>query len=213
MRLYIPGAGRTGRDAWPKQSADNAVFAQFVPHTSKEEQLQHLAQIAPDGPVDVVAHSLGAERAVLALGRGLFQARRLILLEPALYDLARGDEHIEKHISTVTRAHQRSSAGELYGFWEIFRPLFFGGPADPEQWDQEKALAEHFASVSPPWGDGVTGEMIPAEGTIVATGNWNPEYEAIADALSALGARHIHVTGSRHRPQDHQYFEQAVFGG
>lgn len=73
-------------------------------------------------------------------------------------------------------------------------------------------MAEHFASMPLPWGRGITPAMIPAERTVVATGNWNPEYEVIAAALSALGARHVHVTGSAHRPQDHEHFERAVFG-
>lgn len=72
-------------------------------------------------------------------------------------------------------------------------------------------MAQYFATVELPWGHGITAEMIPTSGSVVVTGNWNPEYEAIAAALSARGARHIHVTGSAHRPQDHEHFEQTVF--
>ena len=211
MRLYIHGSGRTGRTAWPQQGSDNAIFTEFRPGASFQEQLENLADLAPHEPVDVLAHSLGAVPAVLALNRGVIQARRLILLEPALFDLARGNQHVEKHISTVHRAHERNAAGDLYGFWEIIRPVFFGSRPNPEEWEKEQSAAQHFVDIPLPWELGIQQEMIPASSTTVVTGNWNPEYEAIAAALSSHGARHIHVSGNAHRPQDHEHFEPAVF--
>lgn len=65
MRLYIHGAGRTGRAAWPHQNDDDAVFADFAPGTSVQQQVQHLTDIAPTEPAEVIAHSLGAVPAVL----------------------------------------------------------------------------------------------------------------------------------------------------
>jgi hypothetical protein len=37
--------------------------------------------------------------------------------------------------------------------------------------------------------------------TLVVTGGWNDEYEAIASRI--VGARHVTLAGHGHRPQDH----------
>lgn len=77
------------------------------------------------GPSFLVAHSLGAVPAAMAYGAGAISASHVVLLEPALYDVARGDGSIERHIGPVTEARQRAAQGDLYGYWQIVGPLMF----------------------------------------------------------------------------------------
>lgn len=46
--------------------------------------------------------------------------------------------------------------------------------------------------------------------TLVVTGGWNDEYEAIAERLARSGAERVELSGSKHRPQDHPGFESAL---
>jgi pimeloyl-ACP methyl ester carboxylesterase len=177
MRLFVHGAGRSGPEAWPNASREGANFASFAPGATVAEQVDHLAAIAPTMPsvsITVVAHSLGAVAAVLASANGAVRADRLVLIEPALYDVARGNPAIERHIEMMTRARSLAAAGDLVGYWRIVRPLMFGGAADPTRWDEERSRAEWFASVPSPWGHGVATEAITSTPTLVVTGGWKP---------------------------------------
>lgn len=62
----------------------------------------------------------------------------------------------------------------------------------------------------PPWGFGIAAADIALTRTIVVTGGWNDEYEAIAAALVAAGAEHHVLTGARHRPQDLPCFDTVL---
>ncbi len=46
--------------------------------------------------------------------------------------------------------------------------------------------------------------------TVVVTGGWNDEYEAVAAALAAVGAQHRVLPGARHRPQDTAEFDAVL---
>jgi len=41
-------------------------------------------------------------------------------------------------------------------------------------------------------------------------GAWNEEYEAIAERLAGVGAKHVQLQGFEHRPQDHADFNPLV---
>jgi hypothetical protein len=51
-------------------------------------------------------------------------------------------------------------------------------------------------------GHGIEAAAITGLPTLVVTGGWNAEYEAIAQALAAAGAEHRVLEGAGHRPQD-----------
>ncbi|GAB3631429.1 hypothetical protein GCM10027421_07820 [Microbacterium shaanxiense] len=148
--------------------------------------------------------------AVLAAASGRLDVAGLVLVEPALYDIARGEHAIERHIAIVTEARAQAAEGELHGFWAIFRPLMFGEAFDVDRWDAERAAAERWASSNVPWGHGVRSGMITGIPTLVVTGGWNDEYETIAGVLTRHGARHIVREGAAHRPQDLPGFATAV---
>ncbi len=185
------------------------MFVDFGSSLTMEAKVDSLAALTPPDAT-VVAHSAGAVPVVLAIAQNRIRVSALVLAEPALYDVARGAPEIERHIEAMTAARRHADAGDLRGFWEIVRPVMFGAPADSEAWGSERELATRFASAELPWGHHVTAGMIADVPTLVVTGGWNAEYEAIASALVAAGAAHITLTGNEHRPQDHPDFERTV---
>ncbi|MBX3092989.1 MAG: alpha/beta hydrolase [Cryobacterium sp.] len=209
MRVYVHGAGSSGRDAWPFAPDEGAVFADLAGMPSVASKLDALAELVPEGAV-VLAHSWGAIPVVLAVAERRIQVARLVLLEPALYDVARGAPAVERHIASMTEARAHASDGRLFEYWSIVRPLMFGGPADRGIWDSEQAVAARFAAIEPPWGYDLAAEMVSGVPTVVITGGWNDEYEAIAAALTSAGAVHRQLVGARHRPQDHPDFERLL---
>ncbi|QAY69631.1 alpha/beta hydrolase [Xylanimonas protaetiae] len=212
MRVFVHGAGRSGREAWPRQSDDDAVFLDLTTVSTMEEKVDVVAAAVPSQGCTVVAHSAGAVPVLLAVKAGAAMPHALVLLEPALYDVARGAAPVEAHIATMSTARERAAQGDLLGFWTIVRPLMFGGPFDVDQWPAERATAEHIAAVEPPWGHGLAASDIDGTPTVVVTGAWNEEYEAIAAALAWRGARHAQMPGHGHRPQDHPDFGQLLDG-
>lgn len=206
-RLYVHGGGRRGAEAWPHVAAPDARFVSFPDGLSVAQQTDALAGDVGPGAL-VFAHSIGAVPVALAARQ--LDAAGLVLIEPALYDLARGHEAIERHIGIVTEARALAAEGDLRGFWAILRPLMFGGPFDEALWDEEQALAERWAHTNLPWGHGVRGRMLDGIPCLVVTGGWNAEYEAIADVLTTRGARRLVLPGAQHRPQDLPGFGAAV---
>ncbi len=209
MRVYVHGSGRTGRDAWPLASLDDAACVDFPTSLSLEQRIVELSAITPP-EATVIAHSAGAIPAILATARGRIDVSALVLVEPALYDIARGVPAVEHHIEAMTSARQSADGDDLLGFWSIVRPMMFGAPADAASWNSERKLAAHFASIELPWGHDVSADMVTGVPTHVITGGWNDEYEAIAAALVTAGASHAQLIGNEHRPQDHPDFERML---
>lgn len=203
------GAGRVGRDAWPLMSQDDALFAELSHDLPFNERARRLARLTPSCAV-MIAHSAGAVTAALAIDRFAVTPEALVLVEPALFDIARGSIAVERHVGAVTDARRYASEGDLFGFWQRFRPMFFGGPADAEAWADEQHIAARFAAMELPWGHGIDAESVGHVPTLVVTGAWNDEYEEIASELTRHGARHVQLTGFQHRPQDSPDFADMV---
>lgn len=205
-RVFVHGAGRRGADAWPSVVDESATFVSFPADAPVSSHVEILAREHLGLDAVVHAHSIGAVPAVLAAAtRG---PAGLVLVEPALYDLVRGEAVVERHIGIVTEARTRAAVGDLRGFWAILRPLMFGGPFDEVRWEAERPLAEHWATTNVPWGHGVRPGMLHGVPTMVVTGGWNDEYELIAARLVEDGAQHAVLTGAQHRPQDLPGFAQ-----
>ena len=77
----------------------------------------------------------------------------------------------------------------------------FGRPAARETWAQDREVAVRLACLEPPWGHGVDAAVFADVPTLVVTGGWNEEYEAIASRLVDEGAEHLRLPDTRHRPQ------------
>ncbi|WP_101845971.1 alpha/beta hydrolase [Zhihengliuella sp. ISTPL4] len=208
-RVFLHGAGRRGIAAWPSQDPESGTFLSFPPDSSISAQADALVASERDRKPNLFAHSIGAVTAVRALADGL-RVSGLVLVEPALYDIARGAAPIERHIAVVTEARARAADDDLYGFWSILRPLMFGGPATRERWEDERAVAQRWATTNLPWGHGIRTRSLHGVPMLVVTGGWNEEYELIGRRLVDVGAHHVVLSGFAHRPQDHPDFPAAV---
>ncbi|QAY61132.1 alpha/beta fold hydrolase [Microbacterium protaetiae] len=208
--VYVHGSGRTGAQAWPTIDPSSGTFVAFDKDAAVPERVAVLEAEHAGSPLTVFAHSLGGVPAALAAHRGVLDVRALVLVEPALYDVARGHSAIERHIAIVTEARAQAAAGDLRAFWALMRPLMFGGPLEVDRWSDERAAAEHWARVTVPWGHGVRPGMLRGIPTLVVTGGWNAEYEAIASVLVDNGGSHQVVAGAQHRPQDLPGFGSVV---
>ncbi|WP_307366138.1 hypothetical protein [Microbacterium sp. W4I4] len=107
-RVHVHGAGRRGADAWPSAREKADEFVSFPPASTVSEQAHLLAQDFGSEPVILYAHSIGAVPVALASGR--VRIAGLVMVEPALYDIARGAESIERHIGIVTEARAQADA-------------------------------------------------------------------------------------------------------
>lgn len=206
-RMYLHSAARMGTSAWPTARSEGL----FVALDTTRAPSAHAADIVEQRPRTtgvVFAHSILGVSATLAAPA--LAPSALVLVEPALYDLVRGETSIERHIAAVTEARSLAAGGDLRGFWAILRPLMFGGPFEAARWDHERAVAEHWSAVPLPWGNGVRDRMLADTPKLVITGAWNAEYEAIARHLVTLGATHLALEGAQHRPQDLPGFVPAV---
>lgn len=210
VRFYVHGAGRAGREAWPQQPDAGAVFADHSACSHMTRKADVVGEQCPRGDVVVIAHSLGAVPAALAYTVGNLTPSHVVLLEPALYDIARGDGAIERHIIPMTEARECAETGDLYGYWQIVAPLMFGRSATPDSWKDDQTLAQRFAAMDAPWGYGIEGSVFAAVPTLVVTGDWSDEYEAIAEQMTLAGAAHVQLPGAKHRPQDHSDFESVL---
>jgi pimeloyl-ACP methyl ester carboxylesterase len=87
-----------------------------------------------------------------------------------------------------------------------FSQLFAKGMATPVPDlapDVLNATVSRLRATIPPW-EVTVSELVPQQiPTLVLTGNFEPMYEEVAQALASLGAEHIRVPGAGHRPQDH----------
>ncbi|MFD5214714.1 alpha/beta fold hydrolase [Microbacterium sp. NPDC058345] len=210
-RLRLHGANRAGLEAWPDADADHDRFLAFAPGAPVADCAARLRHAIEPGRTVVFAHSIGGVAAVLAAS--LVRPAGLVLVEPALYDVARGHRAVEQHIAAITEARAQVDEAGLRAFWAILRPVMFAGsfdPADDEGWKRERAVAEHWSVAELPWGHGVRVGMVRDLPTLVVTGGWNAEYEEIARLLTGEGAEHVVLAGAGHRPQDLPGFAPAV---
>lgn len=204
------GAGRPGKEAWPQQGSAEALFVDHTGYPTMSAKAHAVGEQSSGGPVVVIAHSLGAVIAAIAAQREYLDVSHFLLAEPALYDIARGDTSIEHHIASMSQARQFAQNGDLYRYWEIVSPMMFRRPASRARWDSESAFVARFAAMEPPWGHGIAAETFRQVPTLVVTGAWNNEYEAIAARLTRVGAQHVQLPGFGHRVQDHPDFNQLL---
>jgi len=197
--VLVHGAGSSGAAAWRRPWAADGHALDLTGTRDVRERAEIVAAATTDASI-VVAHSHGAVPAVLALA--IAAPRHLLLVEPALYDVARGHPAVEAHITGIERAHRALADDGVEGFWRVVRPIMFGGPFDASRWAAERETATWFADVQLPWGHGIVADDVRGVPTTVVTGAWNAEYDAIADALVVAGARRAVLAGAGHRPHD-----------
>lgn len=209
--VFVHGAGRAGRVNWPEQqdafpSASYLTLSGFGDDEPAKPDFEawtdQILEACGDG-AHLIAHSYGGIPAVQADAAAPDRVRSLILMEPALYSLARGTKHVEDHIarmSPVMAAAPYLGAVEYYVEW--LRALGVPDPVKPAT-PEELRRAERTRLLTPPWEITTPASAIAEVPTLVITGGWNEEYEEIASALVLAGATHRKLTGFGHRVLDH----------
>lgn len=206
--VFVHGAGREGVDAWPQQAAVAEPSWLFLAREGAADDAARDAQRLLDwlrarGGGHVVAHSYGANAAVLAAQLEPAMVRSLALLEPACFDLARGNPAVEEHIAAMTPVFAVADDASV-SVRDFSRRFAAGmGMEPPDVPDEElRASVSRLRALRPPWGIGLrTQQGLPAR-TLVVTGGWSRIYEETAEALAVLGAQHVTLEGAGHRVQD-----------
>lgn len=206
--VFVHGAGTAGAEAWPHQAAVAGAGWFFLPRAGAADDAGQDAGRVLDwlraaGGGHVVAHSYGANAAVLAAQLEPSLVRSLSLLEPACFDLARGKPAVEEHIAAMTPvfAVAADSSVSARDFSRRFAAGMGVKPPDLPD-DELEASVSRLRALRPPWGIGLRAREGLSARTLIITGGWSPLYEETAEALVASGARHLTLAGAGHRIQD-----------
>ena len=205
--VFVHGAGAAGAAAWPLQAADAVPGWHFLARDpagddAARDASRVIGLLEAAGGGHVVAHSYGANAALLAARAEPGLVRSLVLLEPACFDLAREMPAIEAHVAAMAPAFAAAADPSVSGRdWFALFAAGMGFPA-PATWsDGQEEDAARLRRLPPPWDVGLPREALPV-GCLVVTGAARALYEETAAALVALGAVHRTVPGAGHRLQD-----------
>lgn len=208
--VFVHGSGRAGKDAWPHQATwDDATFLtrpghglDEVPQVTDFEAESRLVAEATGTGAHVVAHSYGALSAIMAAGSPGTQIRSLVLLEPAAFSLSRGTPAVESHIAAVGPVFANARNQSAGDFMVAFLASLGSPNATAPTTEEGIAQARRIQLQRPPWEAQLDPAVFSRIPTLVISGQWNPEYEEVADAVEAAGARRASAEGYGHRIQD-----------
>ncbi|MEU2199713.1 alpha/beta hydrolase [Isoptericola sp. NPDC019482] len=203
-----PGSGSAGADAWPEQASVAEPGWAFLAREGVADDPVRDARRVLDllrevGGGHVVAHSYGANAALLAAQREPTLVTSLALLEPACFDLARGRPAVEEHIAAMTPVFAVADDPSVSPREFSRRFAAASGTRPPDLPDDvlEQRVAR-LRALRPPWGLDLD-PSVPIPGrTLVVTGGSSALYEQTAEALVGAGARHVVLAGAGHRVQD-----------
>jgi pimeloyl-ACP methyl ester carboxylesterase len=214
--VFIHGAGRAGRDAWPNQAALGNAGWHFLERHPEGDDADRDAErvsrlLSQIGGGHVVAHSYGAIAALLAAATSPDLVASLALVEPACFDLARGMPAVEAHITAMGPVFAAAKDPSLSPL-EFSRLFAEGMGVEPPDLPRSvlEARVGRLRELRPPWGTRVTCVRELSTPTLVLTGGWSPLYEQTAESLVRLGAVHRVLRGHGHRAQDHPDATEAV---
>ncbi len=206
--VFLHGAGRAGVGAWSAQVAAGEPGWVFLDRPRSGDRPQSdaariISSLESTAAGHVVAHSYGANAALVAAQRAPELVASLTLLEPACFDLARGMPAVEEHISAMMPVFAVADDASVSAreFSRRFAVAMGTGPPDLPQ-DVLEAQVARLRAMPPPWDTGIDVVGALPVRTLVVTGAWNEMYEQIADALVALGAERAVLSGNGHRVQD-----------
>jgi pimeloyl-ACP methyl ester carboxylesterase len=206
--VFLHGAGRAGVAAWPAQVATGEPDWVFLDRSRNgdrphEDAARIINALEPTARGHVVAHSYGANAALIAAQRAPELVASLTLLEPACLDVARGKPAVVEHISAMTPVFAAADDASVSAreFSSRFASAMGTEPPNLPQ-DVLEAQVARLRALPPPWDTGVNAVGALPVRTLVVTGAWNEMYEQIADALVSLGADHVTLSGNGHRVQD-----------
>ncbi|MGB8383036.1 MAG: alpha/beta hydrolase [Dermatophilaceae bacterium] len=201
--VFAHGTGRAGPAAWPEQTklpVDCAFvtlpgYGDDSPRRTNMDAWVDTLYAASQQPVHLIAYSYGAIPAVLAAGQAPGWCRSLLLFEPATYSLARGRRSVEAHIQRLSPVLHDAASIDTATFWARYLTALTGSPAPLALTSQERVTAERFRLLTPPWSHQLPPAVFATVPTLVVSGDWNAEYEEVAEALVTLGAHHRILRG------------------
>lgn len=197
-----------GADAWPHQAAEAEPGWLFLPRAGLADDADRdshriLDLLREGGGGQVVAHSFGANAALLAARREPSLVHSLALLEPACFDLARGNPAVEEHIAAMAPVFEVADDPKVstHEFSRLFAQAMGTEPPDLSD-DELEQRVRRLRALRPPWDVGLRPDQDLPRRTLVITGGRSPLYEQTAASLARLGARHRTFEGAGHRVQD-----------
>lgn len=178
-----------GDDETPVRTDMAAEVAQILDAATKASDAAH-----------VVAHSYGAIAATRAAMERPEEVRSLVLIEPTLFSLARGQDAVEAHIAAVGpvfAASEEVDAGEY-----ARRFLTALGVEDAQAPTTESGLrvAEQWRLTTAPWEYSVDESVFTRVPTLVMTGQSQPEVLQTAEVIASHGAQHVSLKGQQGSP-------------
>lgn len=213
--LFIHGAGRAGRAAWPEQH-----------RLERRRQCHYLSRVAPGDPpalmidqvrdlpagrMHVVGHSFGGITALLLAATHLDSVRTLTLIEPAALCLSLDRPHTVEHIEALSPVFARADdeATSDLEFSRLFSEA--SGLAAPDVPEEVLVgFAQQLRATTPPWTLDIDVALVSRIPTQVFIGSTDTMYAEVADSLAQAGAEVHVVPGSGHRPHDHPRFNELV---
>jgi hypothetical protein len=215
--VFVHGSGRVGREAWPLQAATHpdanfVVLPGFGPHDDPVPGI--------DAAVDRIRSAVGDSAVVVASSFGAIPAARLatehpavtglVLAEPALYAIARGESAVEGLIARMEPVYARGKSGPIGEFWSEAMTTLTGQPTPIPTNPADLDRASRFFAHGAPWDHEIDASALARIPVLVITGGWNQEYEEIAAVLAQHGAERRLLEGHGHRVADHPDFSRAL---
>ncbi len=206
--VFVHGSGHAGAAAFPAQAAafPSATFPVLAGYGDEAPAVgdvaasaQAIAMSSTDAEA-VVGFSYGG--VVAAMAACMEQPAALVLVEPALFQLARDRPATAGLIQRLEPIYLDATLTDATFERALMRALTgedVGAAATADALRSSRRSRLHGA----PWRHAVDPACLAETRMLVLTGGWNEEYEEVAAALVALGAEHAVLTGHGHRVVDH----------
>lgn len=215
--LFVHGAGRAGRAAWPAQHGlergRTCVWLPRVAPGDPPDRMVGLASRLLDRPAHVVAHSYGGLTAMLLAERHPGLVRSLTLVEPAALAVCPDAPHTRAHVDALRPVLAR--AGDHATSDRELSRLFaaaMGRPAPDVPDDVLAALVGELRATTPPWSVPVDASVVSRTPTLVVLGDLDTMYGEVSEVLAAHGADRVVLDGAGHRPHDDERFDEVLRG-
>lgn len=206
--VFAHGAGRAGPGAFPLQAAafpraDFPVLAGYGDAEPAPGDLEASARLlaARAGDADgIVGWSYGGVAAAMAAS--LAPISSLVLLEPALYQLARDRPACAAAIARVDPVYRDASLTDA-SFERTLMLALTGDDIGAARSRDELRSSRRARVHGAPWRHPVDPAALAQTRMLVLTGGWSAEYEEVAAALVELGAEHEVLAGHGHDVPQH----------
>lgn len=215
--LFVHGAGKAGRAAWPAQHGLEreraCVWLPRVAAGDPPDRMVALASSLLDRPAHVVAHSYGGLTALRLAEQHPDLVRSLTLVEPAALALSLNALHTRTHVDAMRPVFARAAddATDDREFSRLFAEAV-GRPAPDVTDEVLTALVGQLRATLPPWSVPVDATVVARTPTLVFLGSLDTMYGEVSEALVVRGADRAVLEGTGHRPHDDERFAGVLDG-